>query len=118
MSELDYQIKEHESRIKELTHKLEKVSTNEDKLNYNILINQQKDFIISLYKIKNSNNFENEKKEEEEKRSNKNVKPKKIKHNKKSNSVDLNGKKQSNKNLNTKIRIKSQNKKLINIYMK
>ena len=44
-------------KIKDLTVKLDEVTIIDEKLNLNIQINQEKDFIISLYKIKNNNNY-------------------------------------------------------------
>ena len=44
-------------KIKDLTVKLDEVTITDEKLNLNIQINQEKDFIISLYKIKNNNNY-------------------------------------------------------------
>ena len=51
MSIILTQIEEHENKIKELTEKLENSLNIEEKLLFTKQINQEKDFIISLYKI-------------------------------------------------------------------
>ena len=61
MAELDCQIKEHENKIQNLTNRLQEVTTIDEKFNINQQINQEKDFIISLYKIKTSMTNENQK---------------------------------------------------------
>ena len=61
MAELDCQIKEHENKIQNLTNRLQEVTTIDEKFNINQQINQEKDFIISLYKIKTSIAYENQK---------------------------------------------------------
>ena len=57
----DGQIKEHENKIKNLTNWLKEIITIDEKFNINQQINQEKDFIILLYKIKTNIAFENKK---------------------------------------------------------
>ena len=89
MAELDCQIKEHENKIQNLTNRLQEVTTIDEKFNINQQINQEKDFIISLYKIKTSIAYENQKNTIAENLINKNIKIKKKKTNKSSHSADL-----------------------------
>ena len=89
MAELDCQIKEHENKIQNLTNRLQEVITIEEKFNKNQQMNQEKDFIISLYKIKTSIAYENQKNTIAENLINKNIKIKNKKTNKSSHSADL-----------------------------
>ena len=56
MALIDVQMSEYDLTVKDLTVKLNEVTNTDKKLNLNIQINKEKDFIISLYKIKNNNN--------------------------------------------------------------
>ena len=89
MAELDCQIKEHENKIQNLTNRLQELTTIDEKFNINQQINQEKDFIISLYKIKTSIAYENQKNTIAENLINKNIKIKNKKTNKSSHSADL-----------------------------
>ena len=62
MAELDCQIKEHENKIQNLTNRLQEITILDEIFNINQQINQEKDFIISLYKIKTSIGYEKKKK--------------------------------------------------------
>ena len=66
-------------KIKDLTVKLDEVTITDEKLNLNIQINQEKDFIISLYKIKNNNNYVIKKEDTSTNISNNNINGKKRK---------------------------------------
>ena len=57
MAQIDVQMSEYDLTVKDLTVKLNEVTNTDKKLNLNIQINKEKDFIISLYKIKNNNNY-------------------------------------------------------------
>ena len=54
MNEIDIQIKEHEDQIKLLCEQLKNSINLEDKFNISNNITKEKDFIISLLKIKDS----------------------------------------------------------------
>ena len=63
MNEIDIQIKQHEDQIKILCEQLKNSINLEDKFNISNNITKEKDFIISLLKIKDSFTINNEEKE-------------------------------------------------------
>ena len=79
MAQIDVQMSEYDLTVKDLTVKLDEVTITDEKLNLNIQINQEKDFIISLYKIKNNNNYVIKKEDTSTNISNNNINGKKRK---------------------------------------
>ena len=63
MNEIDIQIKQHEDQIKILCEQLKNSINLEDKFNISNNITKEKDFIISLLKIKDSFTINNKEKE-------------------------------------------------------
>lgn len=61
MSEIENQIKKHEANIKELINSLNENLNLQEKFNINEKINLEKEFLISLYKIKGGGNYKKEK---------------------------------------------------------
>ena len=108
MVEVYSQIKIHENKIKQLPIKLNEATTSEEKLNYNILINREKD-LMTHYIKKNNHKFRNKSRQKNKNQSNKNININKSNINKRIKLVDLKNKKESELNKKEKKKKKEIN---------